>query len=283
MIRDGIVCYDCQRITSGDCGKHGPTTVTYGRTDSIPEPEGTWPADCVQRAFVAGAKWWQFVSGGSTMFPSERHQAEAEAVKRYGDPTPEPERRKPWLPETATVRRQLETLIEIGASAPVIGVAGVVLHECMERDMEEAKVEPERRCQKCGKGESEHQVTPTLWICEPERRPDRLSPAPCSKCGYNGPGYFQPDTHPCAAAHHAPERQREPSPEAVPAGHPYSTFTTPERPEVVAAWESFMVWAVIFRQHFEGLVPPCSNKREALVRLDKAVMVARGAFRVHPR
>lgn len=23
--------------------------------------------------------------------------------------------------------------------------------------------------------------------------------APCHLCGYNGPGYYQPDTHPCAA------------------------------------------------------------------------------------
>lgn len=27
--------------------------------------------------------------------------------------------------------------------------------------------------------------------------------APCFVCGYNGPGYFQPDKHPCAARHHA--------------------------------------------------------------------------------
>lgn len=33
--------------------------------------------------------------------------------------------------------------------------------------------------------------------------PRRLSPAPCDQCGYNGPGYFQPDQHPCATAHHA--------------------------------------------------------------------------------
>lgn len=26
---------------------------------------------------------------------------------------------------------------------------------------------------------------------------------PCFCCGYNGPGYYQPDTHPCAARHHA--------------------------------------------------------------------------------
>ena len=27
--------------------------------------------------------------------------------------------------------------------------------------------------------------------------------APCFACGYNGPNYFQPDVHPCAARHHA--------------------------------------------------------------------------------
>ncbi len=25
---------------------------------------------------------------------------------------------------------------------------------------------------------------------------------PCFRCGYNGPGYYQPDKHPCAALHH---------------------------------------------------------------------------------
>jgi len=49
--------------------------------------EGTWPPDCVQRAFVAGASWWQFHHNGSTMFSSERHEAEEEAVKRYGEPS----------------------------------------------------------------------------------------------------------------------------------------------------------------------------------------------------
>lgn len=30
-----------------------------------------------------------------------------------------------------------------------------------------------------------------------------MEQAPCFCCGYNGPRYFQPDTHPCAARHHA--------------------------------------------------------------------------------
>jgi len=29
-----------------------------------------------------------------------------------------------------------------------------------------------------------------------------MDEAPCFCCGYNGPGYYQPDTHPCAARHH---------------------------------------------------------------------------------
>ena len=47
--------------------------------------DGFWPKDSVQRAFVEGAKWWQFHHAGSTMFGSERDVAEAEAVKRYGE------------------------------------------------------------------------------------------------------------------------------------------------------------------------------------------------------
>ncbi len=29
-----------------------------------------------------------------------------------------------------------------------------------------------------------------------------MNKAPCFKCGYNGPGYFQPNSHPCAKMHH---------------------------------------------------------------------------------
>jgi hypothetical protein len=31
----------------------------------------------------------------------------------------------------------------------------------------------------------------------------RFERAPCYLCGYNGPGYYQPDTHPRAAEYHA--------------------------------------------------------------------------------
>jgi hypothetical protein len=46
--------------------------------------QGSWPENCPQRNFVEGASWWQFHSQGSTMFASERDEAEAEAVKRFG-------------------------------------------------------------------------------------------------------------------------------------------------------------------------------------------------------
>lgn len=38
----------------------------------------------------------------------------------------------------------------------------------------------------------------------------RFSEAPCPACQYNGPGYFQPDTHPCSAAWHAAIKARNP-------------------------------------------------------------------------
>ena len=37
----------------------------------------------------------------------------------------------------------------------------------------------------------------------------RFEGAPCYICGYNGPGYYQPDTHPCAAKYHAAQQGDE--------------------------------------------------------------------------
>ncbi len=51
-----------------------------------PQPQGTWPQDCVQRAFVAGAVWWLWQTTGATPWPQERDAAEQEAVRRYGEP-----------------------------------------------------------------------------------------------------------------------------------------------------------------------------------------------------
>lgn len=35
----------------------------------------------------------------------------------------------------------------------------------------------------------------------------RFEVAPCYLCGYNGPGYYRPDTHPCAAKYHAVQEE----------------------------------------------------------------------------
>ncbi len=46
--------------------------------------EGTWPENDIRRAFVAGAKWWEFHKTEFTMWNSDRRLAEEEAEKRYG-------------------------------------------------------------------------------------------------------------------------------------------------------------------------------------------------------
>lgn len=58
--------------------------------------DGTWPERCEQRAFVDGAKWWEFISTGGTMWASDQRSAEQEAVRRYGAPvTSEPGQQPP--------------------------------------------------------------------------------------------------------------------------------------------------------------------------------------------
>jgi len=46
-------------------------------------PRGSWPLDDLRRAFVAGAKWWEWENTGATMWPTDRDLAEAEAERRY--------------------------------------------------------------------------------------------------------------------------------------------------------------------------------------------------------
>jgi hypothetical protein len=49
-----------------------------------PEPfDGQWARDDLRRAFVAGAKWWEFWRSGGTMWRSDQDKAEAEAERRY--------------------------------------------------------------------------------------------------------------------------------------------------------------------------------------------------------
>lgn len=45
--------------------------------------EGSWPEDYIRRAFVAGAKWWEYHSTQFTMWQSDRNLAEQEAERRY--------------------------------------------------------------------------------------------------------------------------------------------------------------------------------------------------------
>ena len=47
------------------------------------EIEGTWAKDDLRRAFVAGAKWWEYRSRKATMWNSDITIAEIEADKRY--------------------------------------------------------------------------------------------------------------------------------------------------------------------------------------------------------
>ena len=56
------------------------------RKAEVIDLDGTWPADCQQRAFVEGAKWCMWHVDGWTLYPEEVDQVEAEAVRRYGNP-----------------------------------------------------------------------------------------------------------------------------------------------------------------------------------------------------
>lgn len=44
---------------------------------------GAWPDDDLRRAFVAGAKWWEWHRQGATMWPSDVDRAEEEAERRF--------------------------------------------------------------------------------------------------------------------------------------------------------------------------------------------------------
>ncbi len=45
--------------------------------------EGSWPEEDMRRAFVAGAKWWEWKDKKFTMWDSDVNRAEAQAEKRY--------------------------------------------------------------------------------------------------------------------------------------------------------------------------------------------------------
>ena len=45
--------------------------------------QGAWPANDLRRAFVDGAKWWEFHATGATMWTSDIGLAEEEATRRW--------------------------------------------------------------------------------------------------------------------------------------------------------------------------------------------------------
>lgn len=47
------------------------------------EIDGYWPRDDLRRAFVLGAKWWEFHKEGATMWQSDIRIAEQAAEDRY--------------------------------------------------------------------------------------------------------------------------------------------------------------------------------------------------------
>jgi hypothetical protein len=56
------------------------------RQKALTELSGTWPKDCLQRAFIDGAAYWEWRQTGTTLWAQEREELEAEAVRRYGEP-----------------------------------------------------------------------------------------------------------------------------------------------------------------------------------------------------
>jgi hypothetical protein len=57
-------------------------------TDIVDIIEGDWPADDLRRAFVAGAKWWEFADKGATMWNSDISLAERIAEQKYPNGKP---------------------------------------------------------------------------------------------------------------------------------------------------------------------------------------------------
>jgi hypothetical protein len=45
--------------------------------------EGKWAAEDLRRAFVEGAKWWEWHTENATMWPEDVNRAETEAEKRH--------------------------------------------------------------------------------------------------------------------------------------------------------------------------------------------------------
>jgi hypothetical protein len=88
-----FVCCNVFRPCYGPTCKHHADNLP---ATPLPAPDhereliGAWPKDCVQRAFVDGAKWWEWRQNNGTMWSSDVRKAEDAAVERYGEPHPAP-------------------------------------------------------------------------------------------------------------------------------------------------------------------------------------------------
>jgi hypothetical protein len=90
----------------------------------------------------------------------------------------------------------------------------------------------------------------------------RFENAPCYMCGYNGPDYYQPSTHKCAAAYHA----SPPSYPGIPAD--LARQIADERREMVEALReaSELIWQI---------APGYATRSELIVRID-AILAREG-------
>ncbi len=56
---------------------------------------GTWAADDLRRAFVMGARWWEFHQTGATMWQSDQRLAEEKAEEYFpGGRLPDSDRKR---------------------------------------------------------------------------------------------------------------------------------------------------------------------------------------------
>lgn len=87
-------CHSCaieELMTTGQ-PERPDKTEEIERLQAGTGADGTWPKDCPQRIFVYGAAWWHWYFTGTTLYPHERDEIEAEAVRRYGEPKTEGDR-----------------------------------------------------------------------------------------------------------------------------------------------------------------------------------------------
>ena len=91
--------------------------------------DGTWPADDLRRAFVRGAKWWEYESRGATMWQSDQRKAEVAAEAKYPNgavrPAGAPRRRRRTVSARAlTMLRRHFEVVDMARSQDISGCKG---------------------------------------------------------------------------------------------------------------------------------------------------------------